>query len=79
MPPNTKLVTRATKWGNPFKVKDVGTHQKAVELFEAALLAGQLPYTVVDVKRELAGWDIACECPLHLPCHGDVLLRIADE
>lgn len=27
----------------------------------------------------LVGLDLACWCPLGLPCHGDVLLALADE
>jgi len=34
--------------------------------------------TVEDVRRELAGKDLACWCPLSEPCHADVLLEIAN-
>lgn len=34
--------------------------------------------TVDDIRRELAGRDLVCWCPLHLPCHADVLLEIAN-
>jgi len=40
--------------------------------------------TVEDVRRQLAGRDLACWCPLtywdgsHVPCHADVLLGIAN-
>lgn len=34
--------------------------------------------TMDDVRRELAGKDLACWCPLGEPCHGDVLLEIAN-
>lgn len=51
----------------------------AVEWYEQALLAGQLGYTVADVRRELAGLDLCCWCPPDEPCHVDVLLRIANE
>jgi hypothetical protein len=34
--------------------------------------------TVEDVRRELAGKDLACWCPLDQPCHADVLLEIAN-
>lgn len=30
------------------------------------------------IRRELAGHDLACWCPLDAPCHADVLLRIAE-
>lgn len=50
----------------------------AVGMFEAALLDGELLYTV-DTVRELAGATLACWCPIGAPCHGDVLLRIAND
>ena|SRR5258705_13068689 len=53
-------VGRPTKWGNPYKV---GLGHKAVEeavmLFRRDLMAGALPFTVDDVRRELNGRDLA--------------------
>jgi len=31
-----------------------------------------------DIRRELAGHDLACWCPLDQPCHADVLLEVAN-
>ena len=31
-----------------------------------------------EIRAELAGKDLACWCPLDSPCHGDVLLEIAN-
>lgn len=36
------------------------------------------PVTIESVRRELAGKDLACWCPLGQPCHADVLLEIAN-
>lgn len=36
------------------------------------------PTTIDDVRRELAGKNLACWCPLREPCHADVLLEIAN-
>lgn len=33
---------------------------------------------IADARRELAGRDLACWCRLDQPCHGDVLLSIAN-
>jgi len=44
----------------------------------STLGAWRLPFTVEDVRRELAGRDLACWCPLTEPCHADVLLEIAN-
>lgn len=32
-----------------------------------------------DIRRELAGHDLMCWCPLDQPCHADVLLELANE
>lgn len=37
-----------------------------------------LPFTIDDVRRELAGKDLVCWCPIGQPCHADVLLRLAN-
>jgi hypothetical protein len=76
------VVARPSKWGNPFLVNDERSRAETVELFERALTQGDtttLRYNVVDVRRELAGRDLACWCPLDEPCHADVLLRVANE
>lgn len=31
------------------------------------------------IRRELGGHDLACSCELTLPCHADVLLKLANE
>lgn len=30
------------------------------------------------IRRELAGKNLACWCPLDQPCHADVLLELAN-
>lgn len=39
--------------------------------------AGCVEVTVEDVRRELAGKNLACWCKPGAPCHADVLLRVA--
>lgn len=41
-------------------------------------LAPVQPLTVDDVRRELAGQNLACWCRLDQPCHADVLLEVAN-
>jgi len=36
------------------------------------------PVTLDDVRRELAGHDLACWCHLDQPCHADVLIELAN-
>lgn len=37
-----------------------------------------VPFTIADIRAELAGRDLACWCPLTGPCHADVLLWLAN-
>jgi uncharacterized protein DUF4326 len=46
-------------------------------LFRRDLIAGALPFTVDDVRRELNGSDLICWCKAGAPCHADVLLAVA--
>lgn len=68
-------IDRRTKWGNPFKIGRDGTREEVIEKYELWLRQTGL---VEIVKRELRGKDLLCWCH-PLPCHGDVLLRIANE
>jgi hypothetical protein len=78
-PTNAIYVGRPTKWGNPYKV-GLGHHaaEQAVSLYRRDLLAGSLPFTTDDVRRELKGQDLICWCKLDAPCHVDVLLALAN-
>ncbi len=53
---------------------------EAVYLFSTALgktiRAGEID--PADLRSALRGKDLACWCPLHQPCHADVLLEIAN-
>jgi hypothetical protein len=133
-PEGTVVVSRPSKWGNPFGYrKDTGlarvpaidggaweyegrisadgarhdyhhpdgqvtvchvrymTRAETVETYER-LITGNLSPSMVsagfrldrrkitaeDIRRDLAGKNLACWCPLWAPCHADVLLRIAN-
>jgi Domain of unknown function (DUF4326) len=75
-PPNTVVVARPSRWGNPYHVVVHG-RAGALRLFEA--------YARERLAREprwlapLRGKDLACWCPLNEACHADVLLRLAGE
>jgi hypothetical protein len=80
-PPDAVVVSRPSKWGNPFRI-DAGTSRtEAIERYSRALAEGSdvLPFTAADVVRELAGHDLACWCSLDVPCHADVLLAVAND
>lgn len=68
-------VDRASIWGNPFKVGRDGSRAEVIARYEEWLrrtpeLLAKLP--------ELRGKVLACHC-WPLPCHADVLARLADE
>jgi hypothetical protein len=73
------VVARSSRWGNPFRISPELSRAEAVAAFEHALRDGSLGFGVDDVRRELAGRDLCCWCPLDEPCHADVLLRVANE
>ena len=81
LPPNTIVVARPSKWGNPFRVGDPHpktgkpmTPQDAVFLFEGALTHEK----VQEIRLQLLGSDLACWCGPGGPCHADVLLKVAN-
>lgn len=70
---------RPGKWGNPFKICAGIDRDRAVLLFEKMVDDNIWTFqTKRDIKKELFGKNLACFCPLNLPCHCDVLLRIAN-
>ena len=77
LPPAAKLVTRPSRWGNPFPAieRTIAGHADAVERFREHLRDN--PDLVAAIRRNLAGHSLACTCPLDWPCHADVLLRVA--
>ena len=76
MPTNTVYVGRPGRWGNRFEVGKDGTAAECVRLFEVDH-EHDVVYRAA-VRRDLAGKDLACWCPLDAPCHADVLLRWAN-
>ncbi len=89
-PPGAVVVARRGRWGNPFDYRDLeGGRAEAVARFadwivnsaSAPIRCGTTTYspsTVEEIQAELRGRDLACWCPLGEPCHGDVLLEIAN-
>lgn len=85
MPKGAVYVGRPTVYGNTFKVGDKDlienrpmTAEDAVKYYEWSL--AYAPQEMIDEwKRELAGKDLACWCPLDQPCHADVLLKLVND
>ena len=67
-------VGRPSKWGNPFVIGKDGTREQVIAQYERWL---QTQPTLLASLPELRNKVLACWCK-PLPCHGDVLLRLAN-
>lgn len=76
-------IGRPSKWGNRWSHMygtiaqfKVDTREESIQRFEEWLLSQ--PDLLVLAKKELKGKVLGCFCK-PLPCHGDILLKIANE
>lgn len=76
-------IGRGSKWGNPYShlpnsaaPYPVETREDAIRLYEEWIRAQ--PELMAAAKIELKGKVLGCFCA-PLSCHGDVLLKIANE
>lgn len=76
IPDGAVYVGRPSPWGNPFQIDIFGDRQTCIDMYESMLR--DFPNAVELAKKELRGKDLVCWCA-PLPCHADVLLRIANE
>jgi hypothetical protein len=53
-------------------------HEQAVRLFREWITHPDQVDVLYRVRRELAGFSLACTCRLDRPCHADVLLELAN-
>ncbi|MEZ4941801.1 MAG: DUF4326 domain-containing protein [Saprospiraceae bacterium] len=60
---------------------EISTNEDAVRLFEQYLsyLKDKKPEVFNQWKVELKGKNLACFCPLDVPCHADVLLSVFND
>lgn len=85
IPVEAVYVGRPSKWGNPMTVKELQRlfpndtltelNRKAVRWYERYLAENA---KLMDDIEELTGKDLVCWCA-PLPCHADVLLKLANE
>lgn len=70
------LIDITTKWGNPFKIGKDSNRAEVISKYRhyAALKLLEDPHWL----DELRGKDLVCWCA-PLPCHGDVLLELANK
>lgn len=72
-PKDAVYIGRPSKWGNPFTIGRDGTRDEVIALYRASLAGRE-----AEVRRELRGKDLKCWCA-PLPCHGDVLVEVAND
>ena len=75
-PAGAVVVSRPTRWGNPYPVARYGRDQ-AVAMFRRSL--ADHPALVEAARQELAGKDLACWCKPGELCHADIWLEVANE
>lgn len=80
IPREAVYIGRPSKWGNPFKIGTDGTREEVIEKYRRYTLAHMARNSAFwdRIKGELGGKDLVCWCS-PLPCHGDILLEIANE
>ena len=74
IPTGAVYIGRGSKWGNPFKIGQDGD-RAAVIAKHGTWLRGQ--HTLLRSISELWGKDLVCFCA-PAPCHGDLLLQLAN-
>ena len=79
-PKDAEYVGRPTVWGNPYSHMNVkgtikvASRKEAIRRYEEDISERDR----IDIRRWLAGKDLVCWCA-PLPCHADVLLKIANK
>jgi len=68
-------IGRPSKWGNPFTIGRDGTRAEVIDKFERWLLSHP---TLFSDLHELEGKVLGCWCTPKA-CHGDVLLKYANQ
>lgn len=75
IPPNAVYIGRPSIWGNPFIISWTLTRKDVVTMYKTYLLSS--PELLKKAREELVGKDLVCFCA-PLPCHGDILLEVAN-
>ena len=70
-PPNTKRVSRPSRWGNPFPLSEYSL-EESLKLYRQWL--GKKLEENPKFLDPLRGFDLGCFCKLNSPCHADIIL-----
>lgn len=86
LPPGTVVVSRPSRWGNPFKVTPERSQISAVGAFRIWLTTEGVDAGIPEKKQwmlqnidKLRGKALACWCKPGTACHADVLLALANK
>ena len=74
VPAGAVYIGRGSKWGNPFRIGPDGDRAAVIAKYER-WLADQ--HDLLRALDELRGRNLVCFCAPR-PCHGDLLLRLAN-
>lgn len=81
--PYDYYIGRPSKFGNPFShqpgtlaIYKVDSREEAIECYRNYIM--NTPSLLKTVKKELRGKILGCWCRPEFPCHGDILLEIAN-
>ena len=74
IPDNAVFIGRPSKWGNPFKIGQHGDRQTVLKMYEEWVR--RQPRLMSSLK-EIRGKDLVCYCSPE-PCHGDILMDLAN-
>jgi len=77
-PPNSVYIGRPSKWANPFIIGKDGTREEVIKKYKNWLLETEWTTGLILDIGELRGKDLVCWCS-PLPCHGDILLELANK
>ncbi len=75
-PKEAVYIGRPSIWGNPYEIGRDGNRREVLARYEVWL--EQHSELRDRAKKELKGKDLICWCT-PLACHGDILLKIANE
>lgn len=69
------LITRETKWGNPFHIGKDGIRQEVIEKYRKWIVTQPL---LIASLEQLEDKILGCVCKPLNDCHGDVLVELID-
>jgi len=73
LPDNSALVTRVSRWGNPYEIGKDGTREEVIAKYETWLK--QKLTENPNFLEPLRGKDLVCVCHLDELCHEDIILK----